>query len=132
MLTGMASKDAHRKDLDDEADEAPHYLREHLSARIGWNQTRLAKELGTSAVNVSRWLSKKPGKRGLTSHWRRKIEHLWALRVGALLEPPQPLAEAPTDAFLAGLSKDARKQIIDHRNALAAQEAKLATPKRRR
>lgn len=132
MLTGMASKDAHRKDLADEVEEAPHYLREHLSARIGWNQAKLSKALETSEPNVSRWLSDKPGKRGLTDHWRRKIERLWALRTGALLEPPQPPAEAPTEAFLAGLSGDARQRIIDYRDAQLILEGRAGKARRHR
>jgi len=123
-LGGMAKGHTHKAQAIIH-DEPPHFLRAHLESRAGWNQRKLAGAIGTSEVNVSRWL-KPPGHpdyRKLPDQWRRKIERLWALPRNAILSPPGAPDAEPKEAFLAGLSKESQDRVIEYRDLQRAKES---------
>jgi transcriptional regulator with XRE-family HTH domain len=113
------------------SEEKPHYLAEHLEIRRdgGWDQARLAREIGTSETNISRWAH---FKRGLPHRERRKIEILWGLPVNGLLRPPGEPTDATPDAFLAGLSERSRHLLIEQRDHLRAVEGNRNRRSRRK
>jgi hypothetical protein len=130
MLTGMVSKSSPQKP----EPALPHYLKAHLDQRTPlWDQARLARELGTSQANVSRWCSySRADKRGLDVKTRRRIESLWGLEEGELLRPPKPLDQMPQASFLADVPEKLRPSVIEFRDAMIRTEVPAKAKSRTR
>lgn len=112
-ILAVMAREANESSSEEVDSEPVHFLKDHLKAR-GWNQAKLARAIGKSEPEVSRWIR---NERDLPLQVARSIEMSMGLLRGSLIHPPS--AEHMTEkGFLEGVPKESHRLIIEMRDQL--------------